>query len=64
MRAITVTTRLPQMLAERDGWGEHTVILPAGEFTDVLTGRAVSGGETPLAGLLAELPVALLVPRG
>nr|WP_255622476.1 malto-oligosyltrehalose synthase [Tessaracoccus sp. OS52] len=61
--AITVATRLPSLLGET-GWAEHRIILPEGRFTDLLSGRGVSGGETPLAEVLADLPVALLVPDG
>lgn len=61
--AITVATRLAGVLAERGGWADHHVVLPDGDFVDLLTGRAVAGGEVLLAELLADLPVALLVPR-
>lgn len=60
--AITVVTRLSAALEERGGWGEHVVVLPTGRFRDALTGREIDGGETLLADLLADLPVALLVP--
>jgi (1->4)-alpha-D-glucan 1-alpha-D-glucosylmutase len=52
-----VVTRLPVGLARRGGWDATTVTLPAGTWTDVLTGREATGA---LADLLAELPVALL----
>jgi len=42
-------------------WGEASLALPEGNFTDALTGRARSGGKTPVAHLLSEFPVALLV---
>ena len=61
VRAVTVATRLPALLKERGGWGEHQIILPEGSFVDVLTGRAVSGGAAAIADILADLPVALLV---
>ena len=61
--AVAVATRLPSLLAERGGWGEHQVILPEGDFVDALTGREFAGGATPLADVLATLPVALLVAR-
>ncbi len=41
--------------------GAGTVDLPAGEWRDELTGRTTAGGTTPLADLLVDLPVALLV---
>ena len=42
-------------------WGEARLALPQMEFEDVLTGRRHRGGATPLAELLAEFPVALLL---
>ncbi len=38
----------------------HTVVLPLGQWKDVLTGRELSGGETVLGDLLAEYPCAVL----
>ncbi|GAW50373.1 MULTISPECIES: malto-oligosyltrehalose synthase [unclassified Nocardioides] len=55
--AITVATRLPVGLAAR-GWGDTTLDLPQGAWTDVLTGARTDG---TLADLLATHPVALLV---
>jgi (1->4)-alpha-D-glucan 1-alpha-D-glucosylmutase len=55
--AITVATRLPVGLAAR-GWGDTTLDLPEGRWTDVLTGARTAG---TLAELLATHPVALLV---
>ena len=53
----TVATRLPVGLARRGGWGDTTLLLPHGEWTDLLTGRPA----TPrLTDLLDGLPVALL----
>ncbi len=60
--AVVVATRLPSGLAERGGWGEHSLFLPEGRFRCVLTGREVTGGQTLLSDVLVELPVALLVP--
>jgi (1->4)-alpha-D-glucan 1-alpha-D-glucosylmutase len=60
--AIAVATRLPVGLAERGGFGDDDVLpLPAGSWTDQLTGVSVTGPEASLAGLLAKYPVALLV---
>lgn len=56
--AITLATRLPHRLGAGDGWGATTVDLPAG--VDVLTGQRIDGGPTPVAGIFAELPVALI----
>jgi (1->4)-alpha-D-glucan 1-alpha-D-glucosylmutase len=56
---VTLVTRLPVGLARRGGWGDTTLTLPAGTWTDRLTGRSHTGairiGET-----LTTLPVALL----
>ena len=61
---VTVATRLALALDRLGGWGEHTVVLPAGTWRDELTGRAVAGGVVRLADLLDGLPVALLVRAG
>jgi (1->4)-alpha-D-glucan 1-alpha-D-glucosylmutase len=45
----------------RDGWGDTTVALPAGRWTDALGGAAVDGGDpVPVAALVADFPVSLL----
>lgn len=62
--AIALATRLPIGLAARGGWDDTTVLLPLGPFVDQLTGRSVAGGETPVAELLADYPVALLAAEG
>ncbi len=41
------------------GWGDTTVTLPDGRWTNAITGAVVSG-TLPAAELFAELPVALL----
>ena len=57
-QVVAVVTRLAASL---DGWGAAGLAVPAGAWTDRLTGRAVeSGGSVPLAGILDRLPVALL----
>ncbi|MBY6365986.1 malto-oligosyltrehalose synthase [Rhodococcoides corynebacterioides] len=45
---------------ENDTWGDTTVALPEGEWTDRLTGATYSG-TTPAATVFGTLPVALLV---
>ncbi|MFC0627489.1 malto-oligosyltrehalose synthase [Kribbella deserti] len=57
---VTVATRLRARLYHLGGWGDHTVVLPDGHWTDVLTGRTFNGGSTRLHDLLDDLPVALL----
>jgi (1->4)-alpha-D-glucan 1-alpha-D-glucosylmutase len=57
---IAVATRLPVGLAARGGWGDTTLTLPEGRWTDAFTGSSTSGA-VPLANLLARYPVALLL---
>jgi (1->4)-alpha-D-glucan 1-alpha-D-glucosylmutase len=57
--ALTVATRMPIGLEAR-GWGDTLLDLPTGQWADLLTGREYAG-TAPLAALLADLPVALLV---
>jgi (1->4)-alpha-D-glucan 1-alpha-D-glucosylmutase len=59
--AISLGTRLPLGLAER-GWGGTELVLPGHPLVDVITGRQLHGGLQPVAELLADYPVALLIP--
>jgi (1->4)-alpha-D-glucan 1-alpha-D-glucosylmutase len=59
--AIAVATRLPVGLAGAGGWRDTRLPLPAGEWTDVITGRPQPSNPT-VEGLLSGYPVALLVP--
>jgi (1->4)-alpha-D-glucan 1-alpha-D-glucosylmutase len=58
---VTLATRLPVELDRLGGWGEHTVALPEGSWTDRLTGREIGSGTVAVAGVLDRYPVALLV---
>jgi len=58
---ITVATRLPAALHRLGGWGDSTVVLPGGQWKNVLTGREVGSGAARIHELLEDLPVALLV---
>ncbi|MBD5787640.1 malto-oligosyltrehalose synthase [Cellulosimicrobium terreum] len=67
-RLVTVATRLHGTVRRLGGWQDHVVALPASAapgraplWRDVLTGRSYAPGAVPLADLLADLPVALLV---
>ena len=42
------------------GWADTAVAIPDGNWTDVLTGAWVRGGEVGLADLLCRFPVAVL----
>ncbi|WP_336923209.1 malto-oligosyltrehalose synthase [Aquipuribacter sp. SD81] len=57
---VLVATRRPGELGRLGGWGRHTVVLPEGAWTDVLTGRDHEGGQVALTDLLDRLPVAVL----
>ncbi|NYD76906.1 malto-oligosyltrehalose synthase [Arthrobacter cupressi] len=59
--AVTVATRLPKRLELGGGWRDTVIELPAG-YTDELTGRAHPAGAAAVGQLLADYPVALLVP--
>ena len=56
--AATVAVRLPIKLGA--DWGDTAIPLPAGSWTNHLTGEKVQGGTTRLADLLKRFPVALL----
>jgi (1->4)-alpha-D-glucan 1-alpha-D-glucosylmutase len=43
-----------------DDWSDTTVSVPAGGWSDILTGAAVTGGAQAVADLLAGFPVAVL----
>ena len=66
-RVVSVATRLPGPLLERGDaigavWGDTTVTLPPGRYTDRLTGAGFEGGDgVAVSEVLSSLPVALLV---
>lgn len=65
-RTGTVTvlvTHAPARLAKDGGWAHQSVILGDGEWTDVLTGRTITGGERRCAEIFERRPVAVLVQR-
>ncbi|MEZ5092833.1 malto-oligosyltrehalose synthase [Nocardioides sp.] len=59
--AVTVATRLPLGLRARGGWGDTVLELPPGEWVDLVSGGGVTGGGVPLAELVGDRAVALLV---
>ncbi|MET3809539.1 malto-oligosyltrehalose synthase [Arthrobacter sp. UYEF3] len=59
--AVTLATRLPRGLEQRGGW-QDTAIELAAAMTDELTGRNFPAGPVPVAEILRDYPVALLVP--
>jgi (1->4)-alpha-D-glucan 1-alpha-D-glucosylmutase len=60
--AITVVTRLPVGLAQKGGWDDTTLEIPAGTWRNVLDGSEPGLPQRiRVADLMAGLPVALLV---
>lgn len=59
-RVAIVTERLARGLSDAGGFHDHTVVLPEGTWTDVLTGQTYEGGSVRLSDLLDKLPVAAL----
>ena len=57
---ITLVTRRPIGLERDGGWGDTTITLPEGIWTDRFTGNAWSGTVT-VAAMFGTFPVALLV---
>ncbi|NUO35670.1 MAG: malto-oligosyltrehalose synthase, partial [Dermatophilaceae bacterium] len=66
---VTVVTRLTGRLADSGGFGDATIELPDGQWSDRLSGRTFAGGHVRLTELVGRpgggahdgLPVALLV---
>jgi (1->4)-alpha-D-glucan 1-alpha-D-glucosylmutase len=56
--AIAVAPRL--ILGLRDRWADTAIDLPAGSWSNELTGESLSSGLTPVAQVLKDFPVALL----
>ena len=56
---VTVVTRWPLLLERAGGWGRTSLTLPAGQWSDVLSGAGWQG-TVAVGDLLAGLPVALL----
>ena len=55
-----LASRLRRTLTDLPGFTEHTVVVPKGNWTDVLTGATTKGGEIPLSKRLSPYPVAVL----
>jgi (1->4)-alpha-D-glucan 1-alpha-D-glucosylmutase len=60
--AVTIAPRLPLKLG--GAWGDTTIEMPAGNWTDDLTGSKVADGKVWVADLLGRFPVALLSREG
>jgi (1->4)-alpha-D-glucan 1-alpha-D-glucosylmutase len=59
--AVTLATRLPRGLEQQGGWQDTAIVLAAA-MTDELTGHTFAAGPVPVAEILRDYPVALLVP--
>ncbi len=55
---VSLAFRWPLLLG--GAWRDTTVRLPEGSWRNALTGQELSGGEQPVAAVLARTPVALL----
>ena len=55
---------VPRLVVGLGGeWGDTSIELPAGAWSDVLTGHGFEGGAVAVRDLLADFPVAVLAPR-
>ncbi|HKO20883.1 MAG TPA: hypothetical protein VJU82_18565, partial [Acidobacteriaceae bacterium] len=61
MRGADVITIVPRLTLKARGWDDTAVALPAGNWTNFLTGHTVSAGATRVETLFQDFPVALLV---
>jgi (1->4)-alpha-D-glucan 1-alpha-D-glucosylmutase len=55
-----VGTRLAAGLAALGGFGEHTVVLPEGEWRDIVSDATYAGGPVRLADLTDDCPAVVL----
>ncbi|MFE6891075.1 malto-oligosyltrehalose synthase [Streptomyces sp. NPDC057694] len=60
-RVVVAATRLSLRLAEAGGWRDTELVLPEGEWSELLTPGRRFSGPTRVGELFGELPVALLV---
>jgi (1->4)-alpha-D-glucan 1-alpha-D-glucosylmutase len=61
---LTVAPRLFFGLGDPPDWGDTVLPLPAGKWRDVLGRSTAAEGDVPLAALLRDFPVALLLRDG
>ena len=61
-RADDVVVVVPRLVMKTlNGWGDTSISLPSGEWTNVLSGEKLAGGKLELGHLLDAFPVALLI---
>jgi (1->4)-alpha-D-glucan 1-alpha-D-glucosylmutase len=64
LRAGHVLTVAPRWNASAEAWGDTAIDVPAGSWTNQLTGEMFEGGTQPVETIFAGFPVALLVLQG
>ena len=57
---VVIVRRLGRRLRRLGGWREESVVLPDGQWTEVLTEESVDGGAQRLADVVGDLPVVVL----
>ncbi|MFV0252175.1 MAG: malto-oligosyltrehalose synthase [Beutenbergiaceae bacterium] len=57
---VCIGTRLPVALRSSGGWSDHTVQVPQGRWTDIVSGANHDGGQRRLAPLLDRAPAVVL----
>jgi (1->4)-alpha-D-glucan 1-alpha-D-glucosylmutase len=61
LRGMDVAVVVPRLVMRlREGWGDTTIDLPSGRFSNVFTGDECNGGAVLVSELLHRFPVALL----
>jgi (1->4)-alpha-D-glucan 1-alpha-D-glucosylmutase len=62
-RSTNVVAVVPRLLMKLQsaGWGDTSIAVPPGDWTNVLSGAQVKGEEVALTGLFDAFPVALLI---
>ncbi len=60
---VVAVTRAPGALSRSGGWSDQRIELPAGPWTDVISGAQWPDGSPACRDLLANWPVAVLVRR-
>ena len=58
---VTVVPRLTVTLAGK--WGDTAVLLPGGEWTNIVSGQTFAAERVPVEDLLHDFPVALLIRK-
>jgi len=57
---VVIATRLSRTVEKGGGFGEHTVVLPDGQWQDIRSGARFAGGEVRITEILGAVPAAVL----